>query len=167
LLPVAMCQVAAAADGELEYKVKAGYIWNFAKFVDWPAQALPESAPITICVVGPDPFGEILENTVHDKSVLGHAFAVRHIAKGPVPPGCHIAFLAFADRKKQADMAQAAAASGALTVGDSRGFAELGGMIEFVIERNRIRFEINSGPAKSAGLRISSELMKLSGGSGK
>lgn len=167
LFPAAIGRLACAADGSLEYKVKAGYLWNFAKFVDWPAQVLPENAPITICIVGPDPFGEILADTVRDKTVLGHAFAVRRIEKSQIVSGCHIAFLAYTDHKKLADAAQAAASSGTLTVADSHGFAELGGMIEFILDHNRIRFEINPGAAKSAGLRISSELLKLSGGGGK
>jgi hypothetical protein len=167
LLPTAVCRLAAAGDDGLEYKVKAGYLWNFAKFVEWPAPVLPDNAPITICVVGPDPFGDTLESTVRDKTVLGHAFTVRHIAKGPIAAGCHIAFLAYSDPKKLAELAQAAVSSSTLTVGDSHGFVEHGGMIEFTLEHNRIRFDINAAPAKAAGLRISSELLKLSGGGGK
>ena len=145
-----------AQDTTLEYRVKAAYLFNFARFVEWPAGALG-SGPLRICVAGRNPFGTSLEETVHGEQIAGRPIAVRVILEPE--PGCHIVFIA----RGAATTAYLRAYQGTpvLTVGETEGFLNLGGMINFVLEGNNVRFEIGSEAAHHHRLRISSRLLRL------
>jgi hypothetical protein len=143
-----------------EYQVKAAFLFNFAKFVTWPSGAFegPES-PIEICVAGRDPFGGALEDTIGERTVRGRPVAVRQIDAAEQASDCEIVF--FADSERAPVLARRLERAPVLTVGETAGFAEAGGIVNFKIEENRVRFEINPDAASRAGLRVSSQLLNL------
>ena len=145
-----------AQDSTLEYRVKAAYLFNFARFVEWPATALG-NGPFRICVAGRNPFGTVLEETVRGEEIAGRPIEVRVILEPEA--GCHIAFIA----RGAATPAYLRAYHGAavLTVGEVDGFINEGGIINFVLEGNNVRFEIGNEVAHRSGLRISSRLLRL------
>ena len=147
----------AHAQRTSEYEVKAAFLYNFGKFVEWPESA---SGPIRICIVGDDPFGNNLEETVRGKTISGQPIEIKRLNREESPRGCQIAFISAAERKPRAvlDLLQGAST---LTVGESPNFAKDGGIINFVLEDNKVHFEINSGAAERARLKISSKLLSL------
>lgn len=156
-LAAILCAVHAfAQDASLEYQVKAAYLFNFTKFIEWPEGALRDGAPLTICVAGENPFGSSLEETIQGESVNGRPLQAR--AAQP-PAGCHVVFV-----PRGVDPAAALRpfrSLPALTVGESDGFLRGGGMVNFFIEDGRVRFEINHEAADRALVRISSRLLRL------
>jgi hypothetical protein len=148
---------APAQEVPLEYRVKAAYLANFARFVEWPAAAA--AGPLVICVAGTNPFGMVLEETIAGETVNGRALAVRAI---DVPdPSCHVLFV---PRTVGAGPYIRSALTGSiptLTVGETPAFIDAGGLVNFVREGNNVRFEIDAGAASRAGLRISSRLLRL------
>lgn len=145
----------AFAAEELEYQVKAAFLFNFLKFVEWPASAV--DSPWVIGVLGLDPFGDVLDNTVRGKLVNGRRVEVRRYAKPSDVKGCNILFIGRADFERTGTPVQ----PGLLTVGEAAGFLKSGGIINFYLEDNRVHFEIRPSVAHSAGLRVSSQLLKL------
>jgi hypothetical protein len=148
-------QTASASDDGLEYKVKAAFLFNFLKFVEWPAAS--NDSPWVIGVLGRDPFGEVLEETVRGKVVSGRPVEVRHYARAADVKDCNILFVGRTDSERSGAPVQ----SGLLTVGEASGFLKSGGIVNFYLEDNRVHFEIRAGAARSAGLRVSSQLLKL------
>jgi hypothetical protein len=144
-----------AQDTTLEYRVKAAYLNNFLKFVEWPA--VPGDGPVTICVAGRNPFGGALAATIDGEQVAGRPVTARTITTPG--PGCHLLFVP--EGAPAADYLRAAQGSPTLTVGESPDFIRRGGMINFVREGPNIRFEIDAAAAERAGLRISSRLLRL------
>ena len=148
-----------AAQGASEYEVKAAFLYNFAKFVNWPPQALAQSDTLYICVLGADPFHGRLHSVVSDKTVQHRHLTVRRLEHQEEARACHILFVS------QSDLARVALGTteGApvLTVGDDESFAQRGGMIAFRMQGNKVRFTINTEAASRAGLQISSQLLKL------
>lgn len=142
-----------------EYKVKAAFIYNFAKFVEWPAQKLADNtAPIVIGVLGPNPFGDELENTLKGRPINGRTVIVRQFDNLEAAKAAHLLFISLNDESK---LRKALKEYGILTVGQSESFARNGGMITFTFEDDKLRFEINIGAAEQAGLKISAQLQKL------
>lgn len=142
-------------EDRLEYQVKAAFLFNFLKFVEWPSGAA--SSPWVIGVLGHDPFRELLGQTVHGKLVNGRPVEVRRYAKPADVKNCNILFIGRADSEQLGVPAQ----PGLLTVGEAPGFLKSGGIINFYIEDNRVRFEIKPSAANAAGLHMSSQLLKL------
>jgi hypothetical protein len=143
-----------------EYQVKAAYLANFAKFVGWPPGAVTDHNPIPICVVGQDPFGPVLDAAVKGERVDHHPLVARRIdAVGDVDE-CRIVFVS-SDETIAGAVVAAAGQTPILTVSDLPGFLKQGGMIEFVLDANRVRFEINLAAARTAGLNLSSELLRV------
>ena len=148
-------QPAALPGDGMEYQVKAAFLFNFLKFVEWPPSA-PDT-PWVIGVLGHDPFGETLDLTVRGKIVNGRKVDVRRYDKASDVRDCNILFIGRDDYERTGIPAQ----PGMLTVGESSGFLKAGGAITFYIEDNRVRFEIRQASARSAGLHVSSQLLKL------
>jgi YfiR/HmsC-like len=146
---------ARGQDPPLEYQVKAAYLYNFLKFVEWPARAVNGS--LTICIAGRSPFGDALDDIVRDESIEGHAIAAR-VAAAP-QPGCNVVFVPH--DVPAAEFLRAARTAPVLTVGESADFIAQGGVINFVRDAGMIRFEIDQEAATRAGLRISSRLLRL------
>jgi hypothetical protein len=143
-----------------EYQVKAAYLANFAKFVEWPPGAVTDDKPIPICVLGQDPFGPVLDAALSGESVDRHPLVARRISAMSDVDGCRIVFVSSNETMAGAVVAAAERAS-VLTVSDMPGFLKQGGMIEFVLDANRVRFEINLAAARTAGLNLSSELLRV------
>jgi len=145
-----------------EYQVKAAFLYNFTKFVEWPASAFPEaSTPFTIGIIGENPFGGELERAVKNKDVGGHRFAVKEIKSLSELKSCHILFISKSERRRLAEILAAVGSAPVLTVSETDRFLQAGGLINFLLEGNKVRFEISDPAAKSAGLKISSKLLHL------
>lgn len=145
-----------------EYQVKAAFLYNFAKFVDWPAEAFTDSnAPLVIGVIGDDPFGGALDQAVSGKSIGGHWLNVRRLKWGQDLRSCHILYISSSERRRLPQIIQSLRGASVLTVGDVEEFNQQGGIINFILESNKVRFEINSRAADQARLRISSKLLAL------
>ena len=138
-----------------EYQVKAVYLFNFAKFIEWPAEAPP--GPITICVASQNPFGDVLEETLRGEMVNGRPLATR-VIPGP-EPGCHVVFVP--QGAATTTYLRAVEGSPTLTVGETPDFISQGGIISFILEGGKVRFQIDSKAAERADLRISSHLLRL------
>jgi hypothetical protein len=156
-------QTAAQEPAPSEYQVKAACIYNFTKFVEWPPEAFPpeRSSPFVIGVIGDDPFNGELERAVQNKDVGGRAFIVRHLRKPDEARSCHILFVSRSERKALGDILAAVSSLPILTVSETERFVQSGGIINFLIEQNKVRFEINADAAKKAGLKVSSKLLNL------
>ena len=166
LLAVLFLALPAAAarspEKELEYKVKAAVLYNFAKFVEWPAAAFPEPrSPFNLCVLGDDPFGPSLDRTVAGESIDGRPIAVQRGARLAELKGCHLLFVSHSERERQREVLAALRDAAVLTVGDAGRFLDDGGMIDFVLEGNKVRFEVNLTAVEKSPLKISSKLLRL------
>jgi hypothetical protein len=158
---------AQAGDGSesSEYLIKAGFIYNFAKFVEWPANAFAQpDSPIVIGVLGTDPFGNTLDRIVEDKKVGTRGFVVRRYKWNKdlkELKECKILFVSASERAHIDEIVDGVKGLPILTVGETPGFAERGGVIRFTLEDNRVRFEVNVEAAHQADLNISSRLLTL------
>ena len=152
---------AFAADEEpLEYQVKAAFLSNFTKFVQWPATAFAdEHAPLAICILGEDPFGNTLSEMVKGEAVNGHELAIQRIRRAPDPKSCQVLFVARSEKEVPKILADLG--PGILTVGEGEKFLQDGGVIAFVIQDRRVRFDINQTAAAKARLTLSSRLMSV------
>jgi len=159
-LAVAMALCCSFASGQdkadrLEYQVKAAFLFNFLKFVEWPGSAT--SSPWVIGVLGHDPFGTVLDDTVRGKLVNGRPVEVRRYARAAEVKDCNILFIGHAESERTALPVQA----GLLTVGEAPGFIKARGIINFYLEENRVHFEIGPSVSRSSGLHVSAQLLKL------
>jgi len=147
-----------AAEVPLEYRVKAAYLLNFTKFIGWPSEAFeaPDS-PIGICILGDDPFGSTLDRIVQREIVNGRQVIVQRIKRVPEPKTCQVVFVS----KPGKDESQTGYGPGVLTVGEGESFLREGGMIAFVLDNRHVRFKVNQASAESAGLKLSSQLLKV------
>jgi len=153
---------AAGATPPREYEIKAAFLYNFTNFVDWPAQTFANAdAPIVIGVLGDSPCAQALERLVKDRKVNGRTIVVRQIASAEEAKVTQLLFVGSAHEVQFAGLKPAIESLPVLTVGESPGFATLGGAIDFVPQGDNIRFEINIGVAERAGLKISAQLQKL------
>lgn len=146
-----------------EYQIKAAFLFNFAKFVEWPAKAFATpTSPLIIGVLGDNPFGDDLERTVRGKSVNNHPLVIREkLVSITDATNCHVIFISSSESKQVPELLDAVRNTSVLTVSEMEHFTDAGGMINFVLEANKIRFQINDDAAKKAGLKISSKLLSL------
>jgi YfiR/HmsC-like len=145
-----------------EYQVKAAFLYNFAKFVDWPASSFSDaSAALRICVFGRNPFGEELRKITNEKTVNGHKLEVHDEVDLEHARSCHILFIPSPGEARMKEIVEALRGASVLTVGNTKGFAERGGMINFVLENDRVQFEVNRKAAEESGLKISSKLLSV------
>lgn len=149
-----------------EYAVKAAFIYNFARFVEWPSSAFAQADdPIKICVLGDDPFGKVLDETIRGKSIAQHAFAIERIASAEeagYADDCHIVFISRSETNRLGKVLTALQDKSVMTIGDMEDAAKRGAVMNFLLEGGRVRFAINADVAKRAGLNLSSQLIKLS-----
>jgi hypothetical protein len=145
-----------------EYEVKAAFLYNFARFVEWPAETRHDpGAPFVIAILGRDPFGSVIDETVAGKRVAGRPIEVRRVARVDEVREAQIVYVSPSERPNMAAVLKALERPGVLTVGDTDGFATHGGAINFTVQARRVRFEINPAVAEQAGLKMSSQLLKL------
>jgi hypothetical protein len=152
LLP--LLSLGAAPDQALEYRIKAAFLLNFTKFIEFPAA----DTPFAICVLGDDPFGSALDQLVEGETVGDRKIIVRRI-HGETLGSCGLLYVSRTEK----DIAQIlkGLGPGVLTVGEGDGFLDEGGMIAFVLENRRVRFNIDQGAARRAGLKMSSRLLTV------
>ena len=144
-----------------EYRIKAAFLFNFIKFIEWPAEAFPDpSSPITLAVLGEDPFGAALDS-IDGKTLKGRRLVVKRYARVRDLNFPHVLFISSSENMHLPQIVEILNNSTVLTVGEEGQFTHLGGIINFVIRKNKIRFEINMDAAERAGLTISSKLLRL------
>jgi hypothetical protein len=155
--------VAAAQSGEpSEYEVKAAFLFNFTKFVEWPDSSFDSPhAPIVIGIVGDDPFGESLVRLVAGQKAQGRAIAIIKYRHSDDLRRCQILFISASERSRSAQILASLQETGVLTVSDIDGFAKIGGAVQLVIEENRVRFVVNLDAATQNKLRVSAKLLAL------
>jgi hypothetical protein len=164
LLTVGLRASAQNADSESsEYLIKAGFIYNFGKLVEWPGSAFPQSSsPLVIGVLGNDNFAATLEHVVDGKKIDARPFVVKRLRwSKDFTCGCHILFIASAESVHADETLQALKNSSVLTIAETPGFARRGGVINFTLEDSKVRFEVNVDAAHQVGLNISSRLLSL------
>ena len=153
---------ASRGGASLEYQVKAAYLLNFTRYVEWPAQVFASpDAPVRICVLGRDPFGPVLDATVRGRSTQGRHIAVQRIRGTGDAAGCQLIFISSDTWRTHRGLLDSLRSTGMLTVGESGEFAQEGGVIGFVIQEETVRFVVNTEARDRAGLRISSRMLSL------
>jgi hypothetical protein len=141
--------------------VKAAFLYNFAKFTEWPSDTLAPRQRLALCVIGDMAVAEALAQTIKGRSIDGHELAMEVVeADGPIR-SCHLLFVGGPDVKRSAQLFQALKGAAVFTVSDGDKFAELGGVAQLIPENDRIRFAINVMSAERARLRLSSKLLSL------
>lgn len=144
------------------HQVKAAYLYKFAPFVDWPANAFPSpSSPLVLCVAGDDPFGPVLDRTVVGQKIGTHPIQVRRMGRADKAAGCHILYLSGSKTQSVAEGLSSVRGSPVLTVTDGARSGEDRGVIHFVARDRNIRFQIDDEAAARNGLNISSKLLSL------
>lgn len=172
LLLLAAAVPAAAQKVSGEYQLKAAFLYNFAKFVEWPPSAFSgDDAPLAICVYGEDPFGRSLEELVRNERIGNRALEVRRPESLSGLGECHILYVSRSERGRAGEVVSSLGEARVLTVGESESFLHSGGMIGFFLEENKVRFQVNLPAAERSRLKISSKLLRLakawpSGGGG-
>jgi hypothetical protein len=149
--------------GTPEYEVKAAFLLNFAKFVEWPPHAFEDpDQPIRLAIIGRDPFGTSLERLVEEYHVRGRAVVIERLESVSDLDDCQVLFIAVSEPRRLREILDHVAGEPILTVGESRRFLESGGMIRFKLMDRKVRFEIAQDTADRSGLRVSSRLMSVS-----
>jgi hypothetical protein len=152
----------ATNEEEVEYPAKLAFLYNFAKFIEWPAGSYrSQSSPLVICIAGHDPFSSGTENELRTRTALGHAIEIRALPATDTWSVCSMVFIPITERDQADNILRGLKGSNTLTVGEIEGFAARGGMINLTIEGNRLHFEINRLAAERAGFKISSKLFNL------
>ena len=151
-----------AQSESLEYAIKATYLYKFAPFVAWPDSAFATAqSPLNLCIVGTDPFGNLIDRAVAGQQIGSHAIVVRRLRIADRNAGCHIMFVANANPAETADAIAAVRGTPVLTVTDSAPNTAAKGIINFTVADSRIRFEISPNAAGENKLGISSKLLSL------
>lgn len=151
-----------AQEAPTEYQVKAAYLLNFLKFVEWPGDPNADvHEHWVIGVIGENPFGDELAQIVRGKSIQGHELEIREFRPGEDPRGCRVLFISASEKKRLPSTLNSLHGSSVLTVGDMEHFIESGGMIQFVMEEKRVRFAIDISASSRARLKVSSKLLSL------
>jgi hypothetical protein len=159
VVSAAMLQAESAKPGE--YEVKAAYLYNFGKFVRWPDNVPAEGQTFSICVMGRDPFGKTLDAILDGGSWQGKPIAAKRILSVEDVSACNLLFVSASDSEQWGEILPVVQKLPILTVSDSPLFSRRGGIIEFILTENRVRFEVNVGAAEKAGLNINSQLLKI------
>jgi hypothetical protein len=154
-------QIAESGDSS-EYLIKAGFIYNFANLMQWPANTFstPDS-PIVIGILGTDTSGGMLDEVLAGKKVNGRSFAVKHLKRGMDLKGCNIVFVSASETARLDEILHVLKNLPVLTIGETPSFAQRGGIINFIVVDDKIRFEVNVEAAKQADISISSRLLAL------
>ena len=160
---IATCAIPRNAQAQVlnEYDAKAAFLFNFVKFIEWPSEAFVDnSSPLIIGVVGDDRSSGVIDQMINGKIANGRRLVVKRFSNLKSLTYCHIVFVRSSERDR-IRQTLTAAGPGALTVGETEGFARLGGIINFIIMDGKLRLEINQPSAERAGLKISAKLLSL------
>ena len=151
-----------AQTADEEYRVKAAFIFHFAQLVDWPPEKpTGTDNSLVLCTLGQDPFQGMLEGTVAGKAIGNRILRIRHLGEPQEMQACQIVFLGRSQSKRIPMLVATLHNAPVLTVGETAGFLDAGGMIDFLLEDNKLRFEVNLDAAESADLKIGSRLLVL------
>jgi hypothetical protein len=151
---------ACATDAPTEYEVKAAFLCKFANFTAWPPTAFPAAnTPFCIGILGTDPFGDILEQGC--KTIDNRPVAIKRFKRVADVTPCHLLFISQSENQKLAKILPAVSATGVLTVGEAEEFCRLGGIINFMVEQKKVRFEISAESAREVGLTIHPQVLSL------
>ena len=145
-----------------EYEVKAAFVYNILKFVEWPSYIVTDADSIHICVAGDVPMSAPFDD-LDGQAVMGKKMTVRYLTTLADVRECHVLFIASSEEWRLSRIMNALKGASTLTVGDTEGFAQRGVVVNFYMEQKRVRFEINAEAARQAGLKISAKLLKLAG----
>jgi hypothetical protein len=158
LVPFAALSLASPAPspGALEYQLKAAFLLKFTLFVEW--SEADSHAPFAVCIVGEDPFGSVLDQTVEGETINGRKIVIRRVRREGTS-GCGMLYISA--QEKNPSEILAGAGSGVLTIGEGDTFLDQGGMIAFVIDNRRVRFDADPAAARKAGLKLSSRLLSV------
>jgi hypothetical protein len=145
-----------------ESQIKAGFLFNFTKFVEWPPEAFADpGVPIVLGIVGDSSVAELLIETAAGKIVNGRAVIVQRFKEGQDPRTCHILFVSSSQERHVPQILERVKGSPILTVSETSGFAQFGGMINFTVEGNKVRLEINLDATARARLKISAKVIAV------
>jgi len=159
LLMIFACPATRAATSE--FQLEAVFLFNFTQFVEWPAHTFATAdSPLLICVLGDDPFGEMLDSIVQGESVNGHPLMVERHRDAAMVNRCHVLFFAPSEIKTFKPVLQGLKNTSVLTVAGFEGFALNGGVIRFLVMDKKLRFRINMNAMRDAKLNISSKLLR-------
>jgi hypothetical protein len=151
----------AAQDRSAEYRLKAAFVAKFPAFAEWPPQALEGRKTIDICVARPNPFGSTLDELVDGETVQGRPLVTREVSTPQTLANCHVLFVPAMPAATRKALLARAATLPALTVGDDPAFLDEGGIVQLTMSGGRVRFAVNTGAARRAGLQLSSQLLGL------
>ena len=151
----------AVAAPPTEYEVKAAFLVKFADYVDWPADRAQAEGPMVIAILGTDPFGPVLDDMLAKKEVRGRKVVARRIRSIDAMDEVSILFISSSENPELPRILRTLDGRPVLTVGDMDRFASRGGIVGFRVQGNTVRFDINLGEAEKAGLKLSSQLLKL------
>ena len=150
------------SSGVAEYDVKATFLYDFAKFVDWPANTTASNrSPFVLCIVGADPFGSALDRIVRGQRIDQHEIVIRRVRNSDDLTVCQIAFVSRAENKNLSGILDRLKGSSTLVVGDAQDFARRGGGIQLYLEDNAVHFSINVDSVQRSHLAISSNVLAL------
>lgn len=145
-----------------EYQIKAAFLFNFTQFIEWPPNTFTDSqSPFTICILGANPFGSFLEETVKGEKAGGRPLIIKFCKTPDDIKTCQVLFVNFSDTKEQAAIIKKASGLHILTVSDAPGFITQGGMVRFFTKQNKMQFQINTDATKAANLTVSSKILRL------
>ena len=163
LVPIALLALGGRAAGEdaAAAALKAAFLFNFVKFAQWPADAVPSGAGLVLCVLGDDQVATTLEGMTKGRPIDSHELVVKRVTVDSAVKNCQMIYLSGLAAKQSAALTQSLHDTPALTVSDLPGFAHAGGIINFVVEDGKLRFVINADAAARAHLRLSSKLLSL------
>ncbi len=148
-------------DKPSEYEVEAAYLFNFSKFITWPADSGARGGQFSICVLGDDPFGPTLDKIVTGEKVEGKSVVDKRITRSEEATTCSILYISPSEASRLSKTLLAVKDAPVLTVSDIPDFMDRGGMIQFLLRDNRVRFAVNLAPTQRDGLALSSELLKV------
>ena len=142
-----------------EYEIKGAFLYKFAKFTEWPKSSFPDSTtPITICVFGDDPFGDILDS-LKNIQVHGRPLSIKKSKEIDALKECHVVFICASEKKRSEEVLDKLKGFPVLTVGEMEGFARKDGIINFVTTGKKVQFEVNLDAVGKSGLKIGSQLL--------
>jgi hypothetical protein len=155
-------QPAAAQDALPEADLKAAVLYNFTKYVEWPAEAFASAEePLVVGVFGEESFTKTLRTLLADKTAHKHPFVVRRLTNDAEAKGCHILFFQANETRRMGRLYETIKRSPILTIGESEEFMDQGGMVNLFFEDKQVRFEVHPPTAENAKLSVSSRLLRL------
>ncbi len=153
---------AARAQVSKEYQIKAAFLYNFTKFVEWPPSHFAATdSPIQIGLLGKNPFGDELEKIIKNRQVSGREFRIKTVTSLEEATSVDVLFVTAGEEKLFMNGRLSLQKAGVLTIGETKKFGDQGGLITFTVEAAKVRFEINLDTAEESGLKFSAQLLKL------